>query len=271
MEELKKKIENIEADSTKSVNQKIEEIQGIVLSFDEYSSNAFEISLPAYEAIRRILLKENYEDCYVLDLLMCNVLLAEAYNRNQRHWLIAPLAEQCHEMMLGITTDDEEALKTMISVIDRMCSELKGTGHSRLMMRLYALQFNFEKQRPEPDNEALTDTATQMITLATLTGCDTWYAPIQEEVVALMGEAAIKEIVDNPYTGHLKVDEVVYTEEYEKVVDEVDAEVNKLMGDKPYGMGMCFEIWSLKKKILKANYGIEWRSPREMNPRVMFD
>lgn len=271
MEELIKKIENIEADGNLSVNQKIEAILSLIQGLKKYSEESDQANVPVYEAIRRILLKDNYEDCNLGDILMCNALLAEAYNRRQRQWLVAPLAQQAYEMMLGIKTDDEEALKTMIAVIDKLCYELKGGGHSRLMMRLYALQYDFENQRPVPDKEALTDTASEIVTLVALTGCDTWYEPIKEDITALLGDAAIKEITDNPYTGHLKRDMIEYSEEYENAIDAVDAEVNKLMGDKPYGMGMCFEIWSLKKKILKANYGIEWKTPREMNPRVMFD
>ena len=36
------------------------------------------------------------------------------------------------------------------------------------------------------------------------------------------------------------------------------------------GMGFCFEYWNTKKNVL-AKYGIEWRNPHIMNPRVMFD
>ena len=38
----------------------------------------------------------------------------------------------------------------------------------------------------------------------------------------------------------------------------------------PRGMGFCFSYWSAKKSVLES-YGIEWRSPRQMNPRVLFD
>ena len=78
-------------------------------------------------------------------------------------------------------------------------------------------------------------------------------------------------IVDNPYTGNLKVDEVEYTEAYENAIDAVEEEVARRMGNQPYAMGMCFEIWSIKKEILLEKYKIEWRTPSQMNPRVMFD
>jgi hypothetical protein len=36
-------------------------------------------------------------------------------------------------------------------------------------------------------------------------------------------------------------------------------------------MGYCHEFWAAKKRILRRKYGIEWRSPAEMNPGTMFD
>lgn len=40
---------------------------------------------------------------------------------------------------------------------------------------------------------------------------------------------------------------------------------------RPYKMGTCHLIWRRKKEILKEEFGIDWYSPREMNPRVIFD
>ena len=37
------------------------------------------------------------------------------------------------------------------------------------------------------------------------------------------------------------------------------------------GNGLCFDYWSIKKRILKEKYNIEWHSPADLNPRVRFD
>ena len=37
------------------------------------------------------------------------------------------------------------------------------------------------------------------------------------------------------------------------------------------GSGICFIYWSIKKDILKEKYNIEWHSPPELNPQVIFD
>jgi hypothetical protein len=68
----------------------------------------------------------------------------------------------------------------------------------------------------------------------------------------------------------LKVDPVQATPEWEKVIYEVEKEVDEELKDEPRGMGFCFSYWSAKRAAL-ARRGIEWRSPSAMNPRVMFD
>ncbi len=35
--------------------------------------------------------------------------------------------------------------------------------------------------------------------------------------------------------------------------------------------GFCYKIWRVKKRILRDKYGIQWRSPAEMNPDTIFD
>lgn len=88
-------------------------------------------------------------------------------------------------------------------------------------------------------------------------------------------------IVDNPtgeyplkcwdsLGGTLKVDPVQATPEWEKVIYEVEKEIDEDLKDEPRGMGFCFGYWSAKKVAL-ARRGIEWKSPSAMNPRVMFD
>lgn len=69
-------------------------------------------------------------------------------------------------------------------------------------------------------------------------------------------------------TGLVK-DPVEMTAEYLSVIDEVEKEVSEKLGDNYY-MGKCFEIWELTKSLL-ADYGIDWHTPSELNPGVIFD
>ena len=51
---------------------------------------------------------------------------------------------------------------------------------------------------------------------------------------------------------------------------EVEKECFRRLKGTHRGMGFCFGYWAVKRAVL-AKYGIEWKSPQFMNPRVMFD
>ena len=57
---------------------------------------------------------------------------------------------------------------------------------------------------------------------------------------------------------------------------EREAEANLAERKREFGptgtrLGWCHAVWAEKKRILREKYGIEWRTPAEMNPRVAFD
>lgn len=70
----------------------------------------------------------------------------------------------------------------------------------------------------------------------------------------------------------IKVDKVELTEEYKKVIDEVEAKIDQFKKERSIGgFGSCHIIWAKKKEILKKDYGIDWMSPAELNETIMFD
>ncbi|MBQ2953776.1 MAG: hypothetical protein IJE07_09520 [Clostridia bacterium] len=50
----------------------------------------------------------------------------------------------------------------------------------------------------------------------------------------------------------------------------VDAKVRSLIG-KPGMIGYCRVFWQHKKRILLDEYGLDWKSPADLNPAVSFD
>ena len=71
-------------------------------------------------------------------------------------------------------------------------------------------------------------------------------------------------------SGHLKSDPVEWTARWEEVIDEADKIAYSNLTDMPRGMGFCHAFWSERSAAL-AQFGIDWKSPRRMNPRVLFD
>ncbi|MDD2337170.1 MAG: BPTI/Kunitz-type proteinase inhibitor domain-containing protein [Geobacteraceae bacterium] len=60
---------------------------------------------------------------------------------------------------------------------------------------------------------------------------------------------------------------------YAEVFKTIDDEVKKVLADYPQrgGRGSVTIYWETKKSLLKQKYGIDWRSPGELNPQVIFD
>lgn len=58
---------------------------------------------------------------------------------------------------------------------------------------------------------------------------------------------------------------------YKHIFQEVDAEIDERYPAETYLLGACHGIWREKKRILKERYGIDWKTPDEMNPGVNFD
>ena len=70
--------------------------------------------------------------------------------------------------------------------------------------------------------------------------------------------------------AHLLFDPVERTPRWEEIIYEVEKECDRRLKGEPRGMGFCFGYWSTKKAVL-AKYGIDWSTPGQMNPRVLFD
>ncbi len=68
----------------------------------------------------------------------------------------------------------------------------------------------------------------------------------------------------------LKHDPVEDTPAYQAIRDELEEKIVAKIG-KNRGLGYCHLYWHTKKEILEKDYGIIWRSPAVMNPRVLFD
>ena len=39
----------------------------------------------------------------------------------------------------------------------------------------------------------------------------------------------------------------------------------------PHRRGYCHRLWAETKRILREKYGLDWKTPSEMNPGVLFD
>ena len=72
------------------------------------------------------------------------------------------------------------------------------------------------------------------------------------------------------YGRPLHFDPVERTAKWEEIYCDVEKACAKRLKGVPRGMGYCFGYWAARSNVLKE-YGIDWKSPGVMNPRVMFD
>ena len=88
---------------------------------------------------------------------------------------------------------------------------------------------------------------------------------------AIDPEYSDEEFLDDLRDSHQKLyDPVQRTPKWEEIIYDVEQECDEqLQGIKPY-RGFCHKRWGVKKEIL-AKYGIDWKSPARMNPRIRFD
>lgn len=70
----------------------------------------------------------------------------------------------------------------------------------------------------------------------------------------------------------LKRDPIEQTTEFQEALKIIQPELEELSEqlEKLGRMGSCHVYWSRKKKLLKS-VGIDWRSPAECNPNIIFD
>ena len=56
----------------------------------------------------------------------------------------------------------------------------------------------------------------------------------------------------------------------EDIEKEVDEKVKAIVGEDG-GLGFCHIVWAEKKRILLEEYGIDWKTPAERYPTIIFD
>ena len=70
----------------------------------------------------------------------------------------------------------------------------------------------------------------------------------------------------------MKTDPIEETDSFKEISSEVEDKLKEILKDiNPYRIGYCHMYWKAKKELLYKDYGIDWKSPSEMNPQTRFD
>lgn len=209
-----------------------------------------DIVVPEYKSSQT---SSNNPDELLKTCTECVKQAKEAMEDYKSPWMVAELARKyadAAEILKGY----EHLVNTLYSLNKEMLEQIY--DHPRLKLRLLRIQLSVLRYIEALNGHEQGITKDVSDEIDELSNC-----------IALADEGRLDEI---PQTGHLKRDPVEWTARWEEVIDEADRIAYENLRDVPRGMGWCFGFWSERKAALRK-FGIDWRSPSNMNPRVLFD
>jgi hypothetical protein len=177
-------------------------------------------------------------------------------SQDMRQWKNIPLANECVQLLKEIDATEEPPIGKALAC-GAVISQLPEYDVPRLVLSILKYKLELVRQSDEQDSERY---------------------PTEEEVQADIQR--LEDYIDTEYVSvsdfmkqydrHLRFAGVERTPQWEDNYYEVEQECDRRLGDTPRGMGFCFGYWSTLRTVLEER-GIEWQSPHELNPRVMFD
>lgn len=180
------------------------------------------------------------------------VLVSEENLREQhRQWEIASLAREFKDYALQLL-EERSCPEAVATAAYRMIEAL--TEHPRLSVELLQLRLQALRLLAEESPEEIEEVELELSYF--------------QENIALADAGSFQEIRQRSLLKH---DPVEWSAHWEEVIDRVDEKVDTLLADHPRGMGFCYAFWSARRETLLEEFGIEWRSPAQMNRGVIFD
>lgn len=148
--------------------------------------------------------------------------------------------------------------------LSEKCMLVPVNGSCKAMMDRY-----FFNQKTGRCMEYIYDGCGAVVPFDTLDACRT----LCESVPVNSRQVELPAVQTGGTRSGLAHDPVEEEPRYAGVFRAIDDEVKVLLADHPLrgGEGFVNIYWSTKKSVLKQKYGIDWRSPGELNPHVIFD
>ena len=271
--DLKDYIRKMTCDGFLSLDQRMEEVFNMRqhLASDDETVN-LQNDVDYFSCLIDMVAKENKTHLHDRDLLMLYALLAETYVGLKQY---KPLKSLSYDV-LDLLRDECTRWEYMVDTLPRI---LDAVGESVYNHNLYELHLRYIRKAYDSGNldEELKGRVRKMLKLRILLddGADFDYwlfnIDLQNAVAAFFSSGELMKIMLNPQIGHLRKDPVEYTYEWENIYYDVEAKLEERFANAPRQMGFCFLYWNAKRELLDEEYGIEWRSPSQMNPHVMFD
>lgn len=267
-EEIISQIETIILDTSFSLDDRIEKICSLRQS-DDWSTD---IEIKCLTLLIAEIKEEKAIATHVHDLLTLYALLAETYVETNVFRPLEQLSIEVREILRDSRIAWEVIDDTVPHIIDALEDSVYHHEYYRLLLTYLSIAFQNNKLNTEMKGRARHLLKLQLH----LDDIYRWHdhlltKEMQGALASLFTPEELIKIILNPTIGRLKCDPVEYTSEWEEIFYDVEDYLKDRFANVHRHMGFCFMYWSAKKEYLKERYNIEWHSPAQMNPHVIFD
>lgn len=174
-------------------------------------------------------------------------------SQDMRMWKNIPLAQECLQLLRQLDDPAETPMGKALAC-NAICEQLPEYDVPRLVLEILCFERKLVEQAAGDKGLTLDEVDAEIQRLSDYIDTD-----------RISPETFMKR-----HHRHLNFDPIERTRLWEDIYYEAEQECDRRLGDTPRGMGFCFAHWSTFRQVL-AEKGIRWRSPGEMNPRVLFD
>lgn len=272
IEKIKTEIETITADSSKSIEDRIEDVLTYRNELDlTDKKEELKVDEICYTVLIQMLINENATMSNVEDLMQLYTLLAETLDEEEDYPPIKDIVYEVIEMIRIDIVPWEVIKETVPRLIDAVNDTVY--NHISYDLHLWLLKKAFEAGDL---NDEWKGRARRFLKLRILLEDFDRHErlldkPLQDAIASLFTPDDLLKIILHPQLGHLRQDPVEFTYRWEDIYYKVQHRLDERFANAPRHMGFCFKFWNAKRELLKNEYGIDWKSPSQMNPRVKFD
>lgn len=265
-------IEKITFDRSKSIEERIDEVFDMRQHLDvKDDKERLRNDVDYYDCMIRMIENEDTERVEDLARLQLYALLAETYTELEDYQPIYKLAQEVLEMIRHEDVAWEAMAETLPRIIDAVSETVYHHAEYELLLIYILMAFKTGNLTDEFKGRVR-----KWMKLHLLLEESDWLdfrltKELERAMADMFTQTELFKIMLDPKIGHLRTDPVEYTWEWEKIYYDVEAELDRRLANVPRQMGFCFQYWAMKRELLMEKYGIDWRSPSQMNPRVMFD
>lgn len=261
-------LQNIAKDRSLSFDIRLDKI--ITLLDD--SGEDRETVMDACKIMIAMIKEEEALASHIAPLMQIYALLAETYADSGTFRLLEPLSIEVREILRDTRIAWEAVNEPLQMIID----SLKESVYSQETYRLLIVYLSLAKRNGKIDKNIKRYAILFLKLRILLDETYFWHDHLmtkefQTDLASIFTSDELLKIIINPSIGHLRRDPVEYTPRWEEICYDVEDYLDRRFENAPRQHGFCHIYWEAKRQYLKDNYGIEWRSPAQMNPHVKFD